>query len=152
MGTGNGNPVVAAVGTSTLQAIADGTAIAQADAAALRLRALLNGVLREEGLAWAAYGQHSGLHLFMNPLGRGDVDKFDAHSSPAAELRARSAPLINILRVTAQAHGLDLNAWPGALTSAAHDEDAIGRAAVSFASTVRALKRAGLALTGWGQA
>lgn len=153
MGTGNGNPVVAAVGLATLRAVEDGTAIARADAAAARLRAGLNALFDRLGVAWAAYGGHSGLHLFLNPLGRPlDAAAFDARGCPPDELRARPALLINDLRVRLLGHGLDINAWPGGLASAAHDDESLERATAAFAAALNDLGKSEQPLTGWGRA
>src|SRR5262249_40671310 len=70
MGTGNGNPVVASVGLATLRVLADGTAIAHADAMCERLRSKLNALFEAHNIAWVAYGHSSGFHLFLNPGGR----------------------------------------------------------------------------------
>ncbi|MET0273747.1 MAG: aminotransferase class III-fold pyridoxal phosphate-dependent enzyme [Phenylobacterium sp.] len=153
MGTGNGNPVVAAVGVATLAAVADGAAIARANHAAARLRSGLNALFRERAAGWAAYGEHSGLHLFLNPRGRAlDAAAFDPADCAPDELRARSAGLVNDLRVGLLAHGLDINAWPGGLLSAAHDDDTVDRATAAFAAALDDLKRSGRALSGWGRA
>jgi glutamate-1-semialdehyde 2,1-aminomutase len=153
MGTGNGNPVVAAVGLATLSAVEDGTAIARADEAAARLRTQLNVLFDQAGVGWAAYGGHSGLHLFLNPEGRPvDALAFDASSCPPAELRARPAQLVNDFRFRLLGHGLDINAWPGGLLSAAHDDESIDKATAAFAAALHDLGNLEQKLTGWGRA
>ncbi len=151
MGTGNGNPLVAAIGLATLTAIADEAPIARANRAAALLRAAFNRIFVERGIAWAAYGEHSAVHLFLNPGDRPlHAPTFDASACTPAELRARSPALVNALRVELLLQGLDINAWPGGLLSAAHDDETIERAAASLASALDTLTAAGRQLTGWG--
>ncbi|WP_312160447.1 aminotransferase class III-fold pyridoxal phosphate-dependent enzyme [Phenylobacterium sp.] len=153
MGTGNGNPVVAAVGLATLAAIADGELIRRANAAATALRAGLNAAFARQGVGWAAYGEHSALHIFINPLGRSfEPRAFDPSTCAAEELRARPLRLVNDLRVELLRQGLDLNNWPGGLLSAAHDASAVERAIEAFARALDRLAGAGQALIGWGRA
>lgn len=153
MGTGNGNPVAAAVGTATLALIENGDAVAKANAAAARLRARLNDLFAEERVFWAAYGTHSGLHIFLNPKERRlESQHFAAETIPFAELITRSPELVNALRLRLLDHGVDINAWPGGLLSAAHDDDAINATVGSFESALRDLKNSGAQLSGWGLA
>jgi len=153
MGTGNGNPIVAAVGTATLTLIETSAAIAKANAAATNLRARLNELLAEQGIPWVAYGTNSGLHLFLNPKDRRlESQQFAAESTPFAELTARSPELVNTLRLRLLDHGVDINAWPGGLLSAAHDDDIINTTVAAFERALRDLKNSGTQLSGWGQA
>lgn len=150
MGTGNGNPVVAAVGTATLEAIEDGSAITRANAAATRLRSGLNAVFADLGVGWRAYGERSAFHLFLNPQGRPIAS--DVHHIEVGELIAPAPQLINELRVRLLDNGVDVNGWPGGLTSSAHDDGVIDEAIAKFAETLSQLKREGVQLTGWGRA
>jgi glutamate-1-semialdehyde 2,1-aminomutase len=152
MGTGNGNPIAAAVGTATLALIEDGTAIAKADAAAVPLRARLNDLFVALHIPWAAYGAHSGLHLFLNPKGRPfQAETFTADATPFDELTARSPDLINALRLRLLDHGVDINPWPGGLLSAVHG-DVIDATVMAFEHALRDLKTSGMPLSGWGPA
>ncbi|HOY77196.1 MAG TPA: aminotransferase class III-fold pyridoxal phosphate-dependent enzyme [Hyphomonadaceae bacterium] len=150
MGTGNGNPVVAAAGLATLTALADGEAVASADRATGLFIAGLNAGFAELGLPWAAYGQSSGFHIFTNPFGREiDPQKFDATSITGAELGARHPRLINDLRLELLANGVDINGWPGGLLGSAHDAGAIDEALQGFGASLRALLARDETLTGW---
>jgi glutamate-1-semialdehyde 2,1-aminomutase len=152
MGTGNGNPIAAAVGTATLTLIENGAAIAKTNAAATNLRARLNDLFAEERIPWAAYGTHSGLHIFMNPKDRRlEPQQFTAETALFAELTSRSPALVNTLRLCLLDHGVDINAWPGGLLSAAHDDETIDTAVAAFERALRDLKNAGTQLSGWGQ-
>lgn len=153
MGTGNGNPVVAMIGTATLAAIEDGAAIARANAAAARLRDGLNRAFRDQGIPWAAYGEFSGLHLFLNSRGRMlDSLAFDPRDMPYAELAARAPRLVNDLRIALLRHGIDINPWPGGLLSAAHDDETVDEAIAGFAAALADLGNAGVQLNGWDRA
>ena len=142
MGTGNGNPVVASLGVETLSALADGSAIARADAAAARLRSGLNALFVKLNIGWAAYGESSGFHIFTNPHGRAlDPGTFDPKNTPVAELTARNGQLINDLRLVLLEDGIDINPWPGGLVSAAHDDGIIDEAVSGFARALPKLRR-----------
>lgn len=151
MGTGNGNPLVAAIGTATLAALEGGAPIVHANAAAARLRVGLNRTFRELGIAWAAYGEFSGVHVFLNPHGRAlDPLAFDPHDVPDTELLARAPQLVNALRLALLRHRIDINPWPGGLMSAAHDDQTINEAIVGFQMALADLGAANWRLTGWG--
>lgn len=150
MGTGNGNPVVAAVGLATLTGLADGRAIALADDAARRLRAGLNEAFAEAGVAWGAYGTSSGFHIFLNPHGvEIDPQRFDPAQIRPSELAARDRTLVNDLRVALLAEGVDINSWPGGLLSSAHDAATVDEAVTGFARALFRLYRGETRLTGW---
>lgn len=150
MGTGNGNPVVAATGTAALNAIANGDAARKADRVAQSLREQLNAMFAEKSLSWSAYGTSSGFHLFLNPLGRDtDPTSFDASQIPVDELLTRDARLINDLRVALLTERIDINPWPGGLTTAAHTETDVLMTVAAFANAIEALRAAQTPLTGW---
>lgn len=152
-GTGNGNPVVAAAGLAMLRAIADGEAGRRADAMAGALRHRLNRLFAGLGLAWAAYGQSSVAHLFLNPDGVAlDPVRWDSAAEAPETLLARSRVLINDLRVALLAAGVDINGWPGALTCSTHGAADLDRAEAGFAQAIERLRRQGVVLTGWRDA
>jgi len=100
---------------------------------------------------WAAYGAHSGLHLFLNPFGRAlDPAAFDAAAVLATELLLRERSLINALRVALLGFGADINPWPGGLLSTAHGIDDIVLLLDAFASAIDAMADAPFTLAGWG--
>jgi glutamate-1-semialdehyde 2,1-aminomutase len=150
MGTGNGNPVVASVGLATLRALADGTAIAHANAVCERLRCGLNALFEARNLAWAAYGHASGFHLFLNPEGRVfRPTQFDASTITKTEHGARNAELVNALRIALLAEGIDINPWPGGLVCAAHTASIIDEAIEGFSRALTSLSIQQVQLTGW---
>lgn len=122
-GTFNANPVSAAAGIATLAKLADGQLLAETDRGAAILRASLNDVLADKGLAWAVYGQSSAFHLFMNPNGRPiDSRKFDPNSVQQLELTTKPAETVRALRLAMNVHGVDLSGWPGGLLSSTHGD------------------------------
>lgn len=151
-GTHNANPVVAAAGVAMLDSLADGEACRAANAGAAELRARLNELFARLGVGWVAYGSYSEAHLFLNPLGeRVDQSVWRASDADPSVLLARDPLLINALRVALLEEGVDVNGWPGALTSAVHGPDDWDAVEAGFAAAIAWLRRADVTLTGWGR-
>ncbi len=139
-GTYNANPVSAAAGLATLELVRDTDAIERAHAYAARLREGARAVLREESVGWLVYGQHTGLHLFLDADGHG---RRPTGLRPS-EVKARAATEIaRKLRPAMLAQGVDLAPWPGGPASAAHDDDDLDVTLVALRAAVRALKEEG---------
>lgn len=125
-GTFNANPVSAAAGIATLRLIAGSDACARAAETAAALRRSMNAALARAGVPWAVYGQSSALHVFMNLDGRKiDPEAFAPASVPPAELRARPAEALRLLRLAMLVNGVDLSGWPGGLVSAVHGQEEV---------------------------
>ncbi|MFQ5973995.1 MAG: aspartate aminotransferase family protein, partial [Alphaproteobacteria bacterium] len=123
-GTFNANPVSAAAGMAALHVVATTDACDRANAYGAELRARLNEVLEGEGVPWAAYGTHSGFHLFTNPRNRRITPStFDPYAFDCEELKANKPQLLQRLRLAMLINGVDLSSWPGGLISTAHTED-----------------------------
>jgi glutamate-1-semialdehyde 2,1-aminomutase len=143
-GTFNANPLSAAAGVATLCRIADGKACAAASAYGATLRRRMNEVLEEEKVAWAAYGEFSGFHLFTNPKRRKlRASEFDAFACPHDELRASEAKIVNLFRLAMLNHGVDVTGWPGGTISAVHGDEELERTLEAFRSSLRDLRREG---------
>lgn len=143
-GTFNANPVSAAAGIAALERIATTDACARANAAGETLRGSLNEVLAAEAVPWAVYGTFSGLHIFTNPHARAiEPAGFDPFAIPYAELKTRRGDLTHRLRVAMLVQGVDLNNWPGALTSAVQSEQDLADTADAFREALRMLRREG---------
>jgi glutamate-1-semialdehyde 2,1-aminomutase len=141
-GTFNANPVSAAAGTAALTVIAETDACERASRTAASLRAALNEVLAEEGVAWSVYGTYSGFHTFLNP--RGDRPReFDPAALTLADLQAQSKALVNRLRLALLVHGVDVNARIGGFLSATHTADDVTHTADAFRQATRMLKQEG---------
>ena len=135
-GTFNGNPESAATGIACLEIVKNTDACEHANRAAAKLRAGLTQVVVDEKLAWGIYGTYSGFHIFTNPERREiDPTGFDPLAIPWQELRAGDPPIADKLRLAMLVYGVDINGWPGGMTSAVSSDD-------DFEHTVDAFKRA----------
>ena len=143
-GTFNANPVSAAAGTAALTIVRDSDACERATAFGTELRAGLNGVLEDEGVPWSVYGTFSSFHLFMNPRGRAITPStFDPLEIDYAELKERPPELVNKIRLGLLVNGVDIQGWPGGMTSAANTADDLPVTVDAFRETIRMLRREG---------
>ena len=143
-GTFNANPVSAAAGRAALEIVRDSDACERATAFGAELRAGLNAVLEEEGVPWAVYGTFSSFHLFMNPRGRAIAPSaFDPLTLDYAELKERPPALVNKIRLGLLVNGVDIQGWPGGMTSAANTEADLPVTVDAFRETIRMLRREG---------
>jgi glutamate-1-semialdehyde 2,1-aminomutase len=141
-GTYNANPLSAAAGIATLEIIRDTDAIARTHAYAARLRAALNDVIEQEGVAWAVYGTHTGVHVFVNPNGLAIGPRnFDPLAMGYADLKIpRGNQTVTKLLLAMRTRGVDLAPWPGGPASAAHGENDLQRTVEAFRGAIRALR------------
>jgi glutamate-1-semialdehyde aminotransferase len=89
--------------------------------------------IRRRGLKWCAYGQFSDFHLY-----RGTETPKEVHEGKARWRSLKGAiqlELVNKIRAGFLLHGVDIAAWPGGLTSAAHTDDDVARTVAAFEST-----------------
>ncbi len=143
-GTFNANPVSAAAGRAALEIVRDSDACDRANAFGTELRAGLNAVLEEEGVPWAVYGTFSSFHLFMNPRGRAiRPAAFDPLAIGYAELKERPPALVNKIRLGLLVNGVDIQGWPGGMTSAANTAADLPVTVDAFRETIRMLRREG---------
>ena len=144
-GTFNANPVSAAAGVACLEIIAEGDACETATARAQALQAMLNPVFAEEGVPWAAFGEHSAVYFFTNPNGLDiDPERFDAYALDAETMRTGGKhPATGKFRLALMLNGVDISGRPGGSTSCAHSEDDIARTAEAVRSAIRLLKDEG---------
>ncbi|MCW5575361.1 MAG: aminotransferase class III-fold pyridoxal phosphate-dependent enzyme [Burkholderiales bacterium] len=145
-GTFNANPLSAVAGISILELIAAGGVCEKASANGERLRALCNAVLSEEGVPWAAYGEHSGIYFHLNPEGH-DIDPldFDPLALPDYVDRLTApSPLAHRLRLGLLANGVDMTGKPGGTLSAVHEEEDLQATAEALRRAVRLIRQEGL--------
>jgi len=144
-GTYNANPVAAAAGLAALRLIAAGGVCDKANAYGDSLRAGLNDALRDAGLKWAAYGEHSAVHIFTNPEGR-DIgpDDFDPLALPFMELKNNAPGAAQKLRLAMLLNGVDFNGWPGGTISAAHEDEHLAETLTAFRSALDLLRSEGV--------
>lgn len=149
-GTFNASPTAAAAGIAVLHRVADGTAIAQADAAAHRLRSAWDAVLERLGIAGYVYGPASTFHVFFET----DLDRVvqtasrrDLHTTEAARLKGMPGRLITQYQLRMRFGGVDNMSSTGGLTCTAHTSEDIDHATSVFEQTVIALRDEKLILT-----
>jgi glutamate-1-semialdehyde 2,1-aminomutase len=113
-GTFNANRLSAAAGIATLRIIAVSDACARAEETAVALRAGMNAALVRAGVPWAVYGRGTALHIYMNPAGETfRPETFDPTLVPPANLKAKPAETVRLLRLAMLVNGVDLSGWPG---------------------------------------
>jgi glutamate-1-semialdehyde 2,1-aminomutase len=122
-GTFNANPLSAAAGVAALDTLADGAAGAHADRMASTLRARMNRVMRELGVAGVVYGESSALRIAVGtgepPVGDPDPRTID----PAITHGGTKPELMRLLTLALLNRGVFFFG-SGGMTSAAHtDED-----------------------------
>jgi glutamate-1-semialdehyde 2,1-aminomutase len=146
-GTFNANPVSAAAGIATLEIIATTDACARANAFGEAVRMKMNEVLEEEKLKWAVHGSYSGLHVYTNSDGADIVPgRFDAVPFiPKMLNKPRGEGVSGQLRVGMLVNGVDMNSGPSAWISATHGPEEMAITVDAFRTTIRALKREGMA-------
>jgi glutamate-1-semialdehyde 2,1-aminomutase len=146
-GTFNANPVSAAAGIATLEIIATTDACARANAFGEAVRMKMNEVLEEEKLKWAVHGSYSGLHVYTNSDGADIVPRrFDAVPFISKMLnKPRGEGVSGQLRVGMLVNGVDMNSGPSAWISATHGPEEMAITVDAFRTTIRALKREGMA-------
>jgi glutamate-1-semialdehyde 2,1-aminomutase len=134
-GTFSASPIVAAAGIATLDAIADGKAIAEANARGAELRDAMNGVIDRRGLPMAAYGDVSSFHLCLDHRGVvASARAFDASAVDPALLKGAKADQVHAFRMAMLLNGVDSMRQSGFL-SVAHTR-------ADVAQTIEAFDRA----------
>lgn len=145
-GTFNANPLSASAGIAALRIIADGEPCRRANAAAARLRRVLNRLFEERDVPWVAYGDFSTFHLLTGydgprpdsddflPYG-GALDRLDRPPDPRLRHAFRQAMLLN---------GVDLPGLGGWLTAAHSDAD-IDQTVAAVGGALELLREEGLA-------
>jgi glutamate-1-semialdehyde 2,1-aminomutase len=145
-GTFNANPLSAAAGTAMLRQVAEGEVTEVASEQGRKLTAALNRVFADEGVAWAAYGQGSCVHIFTNPDAM-EIDplNFDAPTQPIPVMeKAGDHGAAGLFRLALLVNGVDVNSKPGAIVSAAHTDDDITETAEATRRALGMLKAEGL--------
>ncbi|PPQ28718.1 hypothetical protein CCS01_23815 [Rhodopila globiformis] len=144
-GTFNANPLSAAAGIATLEIVGSTDACARANAFGDAVRARMNEVLAEEGVAWAVHGTYSSLHIYTNPEGADIVPgRFDAAAFIPRMLNKRGVDISGPVRMGLLVNGVDVNSALSGWISATHGEEELAATADALRTTVRALRREGV--------
>ena len=112
-GTFNANPLSAAAGLATLEAVADGTLHARANKLGEELRAALGLVMKRVGAPGAVFGESSIFHV-----------SFEGRPGLAGFERPRRTGLYHVLRCALLLNGVDCSLYHG-WVSAVHTEEDI---------------------------
>jgi glutamate-1-semialdehyde 2,1-aminomutase len=144
-GTFNANPVSAATGIACLEIIAEGGACETATARAQQLQSMLNPVFADEGVPWAAFGEHSAVYFFTNPNGVDvDPESFDAGALDYETLRTGGKhPATGKFRLALMLNGVDISGRPGGSTSCRHSAEDLERTTEAVRRSLRMLKDEG---------
>ena len=141
-GTFNAQPVTAAAGIATLEAIAAGDVNARADAMADRLKDGLNDVFIRNEVTGHAHGIASIIHVNLGAECGCDRDLCNMSyqdiydTMPLEKTRAlRRAMLVN---------GVDMMGGRAFLVSSSHDEDVVDRTLEAFSQSLQDLRAEGV--------
>jgi glutamate-1-semialdehyde 2,1-aminomutase len=132
-GTHNAHPLSAAAGIATLDLLADGTALAGANALAGELRAALCAAFEQRSTPGYAYGQASTFCLLFG----------ERTSDPVTLKRGVPEPLLSVLQCAMLLEGAHLFHGCG-LLSIAHGADELERTAHAFVRSLERLQDEGL--------
>ena len=140
-GTFNAQPVTAAAGIATLEAVATGEVNLKADAAAARLKQGLNDAFIKNEVTGHAHGIASIVHVNLGAECNCDRDLCPMpyediyRTMPVEKTRAlRRAMLVN---------GVDMMGGRAFLTSSAHDEQSVDRTVEAFSQSLHDLRDEG---------
>ena len=136
-GTFNAAPLSAAAGRACLEIAADGEPQRRADAMAERLRAGMDAVLEERGVAGYVYGESSAFHIHLRAPGAEPVaDRAALRTSDPAILKGMPGDLVTALQAGFRSRGMELMSYNGGMTSAAHAEGDIDETVAAFDAVV----------------
>ena len=130
-GTFNANPLSAAAGIATLEAVADGSVQARANKLAEELRRDLADVLKRVGAPGAVFGESSIYHVSFE--GRPGLAGFD---------RPRRQDLYHLLRCALLLNGVDCSMYHGWVSSV-HTEEHLARTVRGYEKALEAMAAEG---------
>ena len=114
LGTFNANPLSTAAGIATLQQVATGRPHAQADRMAAMLRQGMNKILEEEQVAGYAYGDASGLHLYLEAYPGSGATSYDALvTHDPVRLKGIPAEVVSAYQRNLHIRGINLLSYTG---------------------------------------
>ena len=145
MGTFNAAPTTAAAGIAALGLIRSTDTCRQAIAYGDKLIDSLNEMFNEESVSWISYGTYGGFHVFLNPENISTTrQRIEAAEHSHDTLKAPVAPALRMkLRIGVLLHGVDIQGWPGAPVTAAHNDSDLDHTVEAFRQTIRLLREEG---------
>jgi glutamate-1-semialdehyde 2,1-aminomutase len=126
-GTFNANPLSAAAGIATLEAMANGSLHARTNKLGEELRTALGEVIRRVGVPGTVFGESSIYHVSFE--GRPGLAGFD---------QPRNHTLYHVLRCALLLNGVDCSLFHGWI-SAAHTEEEIARTVRAYENALKAM-------------
>lgn len=140
-GTFNANPLSAAAGIATLEAVATGEPNQQANDNADILKKALNEVIAGHDVDWLVYGEFSGIKFLPNCGGRDDArESIFSGTYDYKKLKGPDPAISQGFRTAMQLAGVDMMGMTG-LTSSAHTEADLDHVARAFDATLNRLKK-----------
>ena len=102
-----------------------------------RLRAGMDAVLEERGVAGYVYGESSAFHIHLRGPGAEPVaDRAALRTSDPAILKGMPGDLVAALQAGFRSRGMELMSYNGGMTSAAHAEGDIDETVAAFDGVV----------------
>ena len=145
MGTYNATPTTAAAGHAALNLVNTTDAIQQAITYGDQLIDQLNLMFSAQSIGWIAYGTFGGFHVFLNPQKIStNRHRIEAGEYSPAVLKAPVPISLSMkLRIGVLLHGVDIQGWPGAPVSAAHNLTDMEKTVEAFQQTIKQLRAEG---------
>jgi len=146
-GTFNASPLSAAAGIATLEQLADGLPIKQANEQAAAMRAEIEGLLQKHDVAGFVYGEASLFHVYFetDPQRRADIGSAtDVPTDEPSRLKGMPGALVNRYQQLLRHAGVDLMSGTGGALGSCHTAEDIQLATAAFDSTIRTLLDEGL--------
>lgn len=144
-GTFNGHPLSAAAGIATLEQVRDGSACRTAAEYGERMRAGLQEIVEDEGVAGFSYGEESAFHVYLVERGSPLADRWsDPRAMTTEEYLGMPRSILGAMQRGLRSRGVDFWTYNGGIGSAAHTEADLGSALDAFASALAEMKEQGL--------
>ena len=141
-GTFNASPLSAAAGIATLEKLADGAPIQQANQRAAELRGEIATLLARHDVAGFVYGEASLFHVYFetDPDRLGEIGSAtDVPTADPRRLKGMPASLVNRYQTLLRHAGIDLMSGTGGACASCHTPEDIQRATAAFESTILSL-------------
>jgi glutamate-1-semialdehyde 2,1-aminomutase len=141
-GTFNASPLSAAAGIATLEKLADGTPIEQANTRAVEMRGEIAALLQKHDVAGFVYGEASLFHVYFetDPDRLGEIGSAaDVPTADPRRLKGMPASLVSRYQALLRHAGVDLMSGTGGALASCHTSEDIQLATSSFDSTILAL-------------
>lgn len=142
-GTFNANPVSAAAGIATLEAVASGEEIARANRSAAALRRRLNDAIEARKLPWCVYGEFSEYVILAGCDGPQDAETIAAGKYDYRRLKGGHPDLGRNFLSAMILNGVHVYGMKGLLSSV-HTEEDLDQTVRAFDASIDMLKKEGL--------